>query len=74
MTAYVSNYLVNDFTLAPLTKSQSADLRWQVLEQAALLPHKMYCVNSETGRSSVPMGEYCSNGEAEAAGSACDTE
>jgi hypothetical protein len=36
---YASHYAYKEFTLAPLTKSQSAELRSQVLEQAALLPH-----------------------------------
>jgi hypothetical protein len=35
---YIRSYNYEDFTLALLTKSQSADLRWQVLQQAALLP------------------------------------
>jgi hypothetical protein len=32
---YISHYTYPDFTLAPLTQSQSAELRSQVLEQAA---------------------------------------
>ncbi len=36
---YISRYHYREFTLAPLTASQSAALRAQVLEQAAPLPH-----------------------------------
>ena len=35
---YISHYPYKDITLAPLTKPERADLRSQVLEQAALLP------------------------------------
>jgi hypothetical protein len=71
---YLSNYSYSEFTLSPLTKSQSANLRWQVLEQAAHLPHTLYWVNSETGRNSVPLGTYANKREAEAAASTSDTE
>ena len=36
---YISHYAYQEFTLAPLTKSQGADLRSLVLEQAARLHH-----------------------------------
>jgi len=38
VTGYVSQFTYEEFTLAPLTRSQSAELRLRVLEQAALLP------------------------------------
>jgi hypothetical protein len=36
---YVNHYAYEEFTLAPLTKSQRADLRSQILELAAILSH-----------------------------------
>jgi hypothetical protein len=39
---YVGNYTYEDFTLALLTQAQSAELRWQVLDQAALLPNSRF--------------------------------
>ena len=57
LARYISNYTYNEFTLAPLTSSQSAKLRWQVLDQAALPPHELYWVHSETGQDSVPVSE-----------------
>jgi hypothetical protein len=54
---YISNYAYNEFTLAPLTNSQSAMLRWQVLEQAALLPERLYGAYSKTGQSRARVSE-----------------
>ena len=74
MADYIRHFTYNEFTLAPLTKLQSADLRMQVLEQSAGLPHKLFWVNAETEQSSVPMGEFANKAEAEAAASASDIE
>ena len=71
---YIGRFSGNDFTLAPLNQLQSAELRLQVLEQSAGLPHKLFWVDAETGRSSVPMGEFANKAEAEAAASASDIE
>lgn len=40
LTGYITRFAYRDFALAPLTKLESADLRSQVLEQSACLPHK----------------------------------
>jgi hypothetical protein len=71
---YVGHFRYNEFTLAPLTELQSAELRLKVLEQSARLPHKLFWVNAETGQSSMPMGEFADKAEAEAAASAFDIE
>jgi hypothetical protein len=74
LAEYIGHFTYNDFTLAPLTQLQSADLRLQVLEQSAFLPHRLYWVNSATGQSSVPLGEFANKAEAEAAASTSDIE
>lgn len=71
---YIGHFCYKEFTLAPLTHLQSAELRLKVLEQAARLPHKLFWVNAETGKSSIPMGEFANKAEAEAAASAFDIE
>jgi len=45
LTGYINGFGYKDFALAPLTQLESADLRAQVLEQSARLPHKPARVN-----------------------------
>ena len=71
---YIGRFRHKGFTLAPLAKSQSAELRLQVLEQSARLPHKLSWVDAETGQSSLPPGEFADKAGAEAAASASDIE
>ena len=42
LTDYISRFAYRDFALAPLTTLQSTDLRLQVLEQSARLPHRTF--------------------------------
>ena len=63
--------------ILPVTSSFSAReplVLTKTSPPCAGLPHKLFWVDAETGRSSVPMGEFANKAEAEAAASASDIE